>query len=117
MKTVGKFEYEHLIAGSFPVQTAIVNVASGQGVLKRGSVLGKAADDSIVLVGGETEATAEFIVAEEVDTTESTGTEIPAIVYVSGAFNRSALIIDGDGSIDEHEESLKKFGIYLKEIY
>ncbi|MEC1744127.1 head decoration protein [Schinkia azotoformans] len=116
METVGSFEYEHLIAGTFPVQTAIIKVASGQGILKRGSVLGKAADKSVILVGGATAATAQYIIADPVDTTETAGETIPAIVYVSGAFNRLALIIDGEGSIDDHEDSLKTFGIYLKAI-
>ncbi|WP_404427297.1 hypothetical protein LG296_01635 [Ureibacillus chungkukjangi] len=117
METVGTFEYENLIANSFPVQTGIIEVASGQGILSRGSVLGTNTEGSVILVGGAVEAKAQFVVAEPVDTTEELGGTISVVVYVSGAFNRSALIIDGEGSIDEHEESLKSFGIYLKAFH
>lgn len=117
VSNAGQFNYDGLIADtSFPVQTAGVPVASGQGVLVRGSVLGKTDAGDIILVGGATSATAEYILADDLDTTQTTGNKINAITYVSGAFNRAALIIDGEGTIDNHEADLKKFGLYLKAV-
>ena len=117
VSNAGQFNYDGLIADtSFPVQTAAVAVASGQGVLVRGSVLGKTAAGDIVLVGGTTPATAEYILADDLDTTLITGNKVNAITYVSGAFNRAALTIDGEGTIDSHETDLKKSGLYLKAV-
>lgn len=117
MKTIGNFEFENLVASGFPTQTAIVKVASGQGILSRGSILGKAENNSIILVGGETTAVAQYILADVVDTTDAPSSTVSAVVYVSGAFNRNCLVVAKEGSVDEHEESLKKFGIYLKEFH
>ncbi|WP_421663636.1 head decoration protein [Lysinibacillus telephonicus] len=117
VSNVSEFKYDSLIANvSFPIQTAAIALASGNGLLVRGSVLGKTADNSIILVGGETTATAEFILAEDVDTGDTAGSTVNAIVYVSGAFNRNALVFDGTATANDCEEDLKKFGIYLKAV-
>ena len=115
--TTGQFEFNNLIADvSFPVNTSVIQVESGQGLLVRGSVLGKTTEQKIVLVGGEVAATAEFILASDVDTDNKPGSKIPAEVYVSGPFNRAALIFDGDTNANAHELDLKKVGIYLKAV-
>jgi len=117
VNSTSEFEYDGLIAdASIPVLKAAVSLESGQGVLLRGSVLGKAADGKVVLVGGTRVATAEYILADDIDTGTVVGTPISVITYASGAFNRFALIIDGAGKIDEHEADLKKFGLYLKAV-
>lgn len=115
--TVGQFEFDNLIAdASFPINVSVVQVESGQGLLVRGSVLGKTAEQKIIFVGGETTATAEFILATDVDTGNTPGTKVSAEVYVSGPFNRTALIFDGDTTSNVHELDLKKVGIYLKAV-
>lgn len=113
----GEFKYDGLIAdASLPVLEAAVSIESGQGVLLRGSVLGKTAAGKVILVGGATTATAEYILADDIDTGSSVSTPITVITYVSGAFNRKALIIDGAGKIEDYETDLKKFGLYLKAV-
>lgn len=97
---------------SFPLQTASVAIAAGQGVLLAGSVLGKNDADEAVLVGGATAATAEFILSDDVDT-DASEAAVNAVVYASGAFIRANLIV-GAGTIDDHESDLKKNGLYLK---
>lgn len=114
--TNSEFNYNPIIADtSFPLQTATVAVKANQDVLLAGSVLGKSATGDILLVGGTTAAEAEFILADDLDTTTTDAT-VNAVVYVSGAFIRSNLVIDGAGSIDDHEADLKKNGLYLKAV-
>lgn len=108
-------DYNHLIAdASFPINTAIVSLASGQGVLVRGSVVGIKEDGEAVLYGDDVEVKPEFILTDDVDTTEDEGDAINATVYVSGAFNRDALIVAGETKIDSIESEMKTYGIYLK---
>lgn len=115
--TTGQFEFDNLIADvSFPVNMSVVQVESGQGILVRGSVLGKTAEQKVIFVGGETVATAEFILATDIDTGSAPGTKVSAEVYVSGPFNRNALIFDGVTTTETHELDLKKVGIYLKTV-
>lgn len=110
-----EFNFNPIIADtSFPLQTATVAVAAGQGVLLAGSVLGKADTGEAVLVGGATAATAEFILADDLDT-EASETAVNAVVYASGAFIRANLHVSA-GTIDDHEADLKKNGLYLKAV-
>ncbi|WP_036126840.1 hypothetical protein [Lysinibacillus sphaericus] len=115
--TTGQLEFDNLIVDvSFPVNVAVVQVESGQGLLVRGSVLGKTAEQKVIFVGGETTATAEFVLATDIDTGNTPGSKVSAEVYVSGPFNREALIFNGDTGADAHELDLKKVGIYLKAV-
>ena len=114
--TNSEFNYNPIIADtSFPLQTATVAVKANQGVLLAGSVLGKTDTGEVVFVGGATAATAEFILTDDLDT-ETTDATVNAVVYVSGAFIRSNLVVDGAGTIDDHEADLKKNGLYLKAV-
>lgn len=111
-----EFNYNPIIADtSFPLQTATVAIQANQDVLLAGSVLGKDEDGNIILVGGTTAATAEYILTDDLDTTSEEDT-VNGVVYISGAFIRSNLVIDGAGSIDDHESDLKKNGLYLKAV-
>lgn len=115
--TIGEFTPDNLIAGQeFPIIVQQVEVASGQGVLLRGTVLG---------INSSTR------LASPVDSSANDGTEKPfgiltdnvnteddnvvTTCYVSGLFNKSALIFGGSDTADTHEERLRELGIYLKE--
>lgn len=112
---VNERNFDHLIAdASFPINKAIVSLAAGQGVLVRGSVVGKNEAGNAVLFGGDIVVKPEFILTDDVDTGDQAGDAINATVYVSGAFNRDALVLAGEGKVDSIESELKTYGIYLK---
>ena len=116
VQTIGNHEFDTLIADtSFPINVAIQPLAGGQGVLMRGSVLGMATGKA-VLIGGGTEAVAEYILADDVDTGDVAESTVNAQVYVSGAFNRANLLFGGVAKVEDHEKDLKEVGIYLKAV-
>ncbi|PKL00059.1 MAG: head decoration protein [Tenericutes bacterium HGW-Tenericutes-1] len=114
---VGSIEYDNLVAGNnVPLLVKGVVVAAGQGVLKKGSVLGIVTATSKGLfcaaasVDGSQEA--KFVLADDVDATE----EVVALCYQSGELNRGALIFDSTDTAEMHEDELRKNGIFLKDI-
>lgn len=112
---LGTYTPDKLMAGNeVPVLTAGITLASGQGILKRGTVIGKitasgkglkvdkaAIDGSKVSYG---------ILTDDVDTT----TEVTTTVYVSGLFNSNALVFGGASTVADHENELRQLGIYLR---
>lgn len=118
-EVVGEHKPDNLIADtSFPVQTGGVKLKAAQGVLLRGTVVGKNAEGKFVpAVTGGTAVKAYGILADDVDTGDEDATEdVVAVVYVSGSFNRSALIFGGTNTAADHEEELRSKGIYLKAV-
>lgn len=117
--------YDELITGKHPIDVTVVNVESGQGVIKRGTVLShvvvqavdnnpavKAFDGYRVLGTDKTDA--KYIVAEDVDTTTTLGSNIPVTVYKSGGFNAKALIADTSYTIPTSVyETLRTVGIFI----
>ena len=128
-KTTGEFRPDKLIADNkIPVTTKGVLVAAGQGLLKRGTVLGRSSSGEYKITGtGETSVEGEgtdaktatnmvgcdCILAEDVDTTD---TEAVAAAYATGAFNRGVLILAEGAEIDSYETELRKLGIFLKTV-
>lgn len=106
--------YEQLIGGATPTPLQeVLTIAAGQGVLKRGSVLGiVTADgkaklvDSTVSDGSEV---AKYILTEETDTT----TDINAPAFMAGMFNQEYLVFGGTDTVDNHKEALRDVGIFL----
>lgn len=114
----GAFIPDNLFAGNeLSVLTGGVTIAAGQGILRRGTVLGivtasgkavavdkAAADGSNVPYG---------ILTDDVDAT----TETNATVYISGVFNKNALFFGGDtDTAADYETELRKLGIFLKNV-
>lgn len=114
----GVYKPDNLIAGTtINLSYKGVTIASGQGVLSRGSVIGiiTASDkgklcDSTSADGSEV---ASVILAEDVDTTDA---DVVAPCYQSGEFNREALIFGGSDAVDDHESELRTVNIILKDI-
>lgn len=114
---VGSFTPDNLVSGiDVPVQVKAVTLKAGQGVLKRGTVLG------IITTGGlavtvnsantDGSQTADSILLQDVDTTaENVVTE----AYISGQFNRQALIFGGTDTAAKYETKLRELGIFLKD--
>lgn len=115
-KAADQFSYDNLFAGTLhPVDTKSVKLKSGQGVLKRGTVLGiittgilAVAVDSSHVDGSQT---ADSILTDDVDTTAG---DVVTTAYATGEFNRNALIFGGTDTADDHETRLRELGIFLK---
>lgn len=130
----GEFTPDSLIVSpDFPILKSGVGLKSGYGVLKRGSLIVKAADGSGYLAGTEVTVTtgegenakteaAEMsvfgILTDDTDTgTDKTVTDnIPAVVYQTGEFNREAVKVADGATAGEFEDEMKKISIFLRVV-
>lgn len=135
---IGESKPDSLIAGNqFPIMKAGIGLKAGQGILKRGSLILKSADGSGHLAGTtiESEEKESSTLSEDASVTTSdaeiiagiltddydTGTDalvdnIPATVYQTGEFNRAAVIVGEDTTIETYEDDMRKIGIYLRSV-
>jgi hypothetical protein len=116
-KELGSNEPDNLIAGQdVKILLKGVTLAAGQGVLKRGSVIGivTANEQGKLCESSATDGSevAKFILTDEVDTTSEA---VVAQCFKTGIFNRNALIFGGTDTAEEHEDELRKYGIHLKD--
>lgn len=111
MAFVERYTPDNLIAdNNHDLATGTVTVKSGEGKLKRGSVLMRDANNKFVLAGTSA-GTAEVILAEDIDATSA---DTVANVYVSGDFRTDALIVGTGYTLSEADKvNLKNAGIYL----
>ena len=58
------------------------------------------------------------ILTDEFDTgTDNASDNIPATVYLTGQFNREAVIVTGENlSVDNYEDDMKGVGMYLLSV-
>lgn len=106
---------DNLFAGTQvqPVVADEVVIASGQGVLVRGTAIGVNADGKYEIVdsgGGVTEVSA--ILAETVDATNE---DRPAPAYFTGEFNKNAIVFGGSDTVDTYIEQARSRGIFFKD--
>lgn len=128
-----KYQYgafDNLFAGlneTNPVAVIVKKVGSGA-VYKRGTAMGRIGQ---VAEGNEFSGTPNVTIAdsskadgsqvvygiladpEGVDTTKG---DVRATVYVTGIFNRDALIFGGTDKVATHEEAMKKIGILTARV-
>ncbi|MFP9128533.1 head decoration protein [Niallia sp. BSM11] len=113
---VGEFKYDNLFAGSsVPVDLKAVRLKSGQGLLVKGTVLGITNDGLAVKVNSaatDGSENADCILTDDVETT----TEVVHTAYISGLFNRLALVFGGTDTAATHEKTLRTLNIILKDI-
>ena len=116
-KTTGEFTPDKLIAdNAIPVTAKGVKIAAGQGKLVRGTLLGFCEDGSYKVTGsadGENTVGADCILTTDMDATEL---EAVTTAYVTGTFNKSAIILAEGAEIGTYETELRKLGIYLKTV-
>lgn len=114
----GSSTSDNLIAGTtHPIDVKGITVLTGQGVLKRGTVLGIITEsgkgkkvDSGASDGSQS---ADCILADDIDTTSG---DVVTSAYISGEFNRGALIFGGTDTAAKHEATLRQNGIFLKDV-
>lgn len=115
VNTANTYTPDNLIGGcEIPLITKVLTVASGAGVLARGTVLG------VLTTGGKAvkvdssksdgSQTAYGVLAESVDATSA---DVKALVYTSGLFNASVLAFGGTDTAAKHEATLRGLGIFL----
>ena len=113
----GEYVPDNLIADvSFPVQVGSVKLAGGQGNLLRGTVVGKNPTGLFVMADSAQNITADAILTDDIDTGVEDSGDVVTTAYVSGPFNRNALIFGGSDESEKHEETLRTKGIYLKVV-
>lgn len=117
--TTGEFTPDKLIAdNAIPVTAKGIRIASGEGKLKRGTLLGISEDGTYKRTdttdgAPEKQIGADCILADDVDATEA---EVVASAYVSGTFNPDAIILPNGKNVTDHETELRQLGIYLKAV-
>lgn len=113
-------KYNNLIAGEFPVVTEKVTIASGEGELKKGTILGvvtasgkyAAADATDTGNDATGTATPKAVLLQDVDTT-SADVE-GCLVAFTGEFNSAALVAKTGSTVAGFKESLRALSIFVK---
>lgn len=112
--SLGELKHDNLFAGSFPVVTRKRTILTGQGVLKRGTVLGR------ITAGGkfvkslsasaDGSQTPREILAHDVD---ATAADKEAITYLTGEFNASELTIGAGHTAASIRDGLQDLSIFI----
>ena len=112
-ENLGAVGFDNLINGvNPPAEVFHVEVAGGQGLLKRGTLL--VGNDGKVIADGESDCKAPAILAEDTDTGEAGGT-VTAIAYRTGHFNANSLIVGEGFNVNETKEALRGVGILISD--
>ncbi len=104
---------DRLIAGDYPITTRKVVIDTG--VLARGSVLGQITANGkyILSLSGASDGSQvpRAILAEAVD---ATAADVEAIVYESGEFNDTEIVLGTAHTVASVREGLRDLNIYLR---
>lgn len=115
-KKKAEFIPDSLIADNdFPIMANGIKVAGGQGILKRGTLVGLSNGKAYV-TGSSVDSTSIGVFGVLTDDIEETTEDTISTAYVTGVFNKGAIILDSSAKLDDYKEELRKLGIYLKEI-
>lgn len=110
----GTFEADNLIAGEYPRAARIVTL-TGQGTLTPGAVLGEiSADGRYKLSEAASTDGSEIpdgILAEICDLN---GTDIQALIYLTGEFNAQALVLGKGHTLESIRQAFRTRSIFLR---
>lgn len=108
------FVPDKLIGGTYPQVVKEVTVVSGQGVLLRGTVLGRITASGkyskSASAAGDGSQTPDLILAEDVDATSA---DAVSTAFASGEFVESALILGTGHTLASIADGLRDKNIYL----
>ena len=100
---------------AIPQKIKAVTLKSGQGVLKRGTVLGIITDSNLAVPvdSSKTDGSEnpDCILTDNTDTAGSVG--VVQTGYESGVFNGKALIFGGSDTVANHETEMRRLGMFL----
>lgn len=113
-ENLGSVGYDNLVSGIAPgAEVFSVQIAAGQGVLERGTLLAKT-DGGMVKISAGTTGKANAVLAEAVDTGD--GEAVTGIAYRTGHFNANTLIVaDGYEITAADKEALREVGILISD--
>lgn len=112
---IGEYKADNLIAShQVPIIVKGITLAKGQGILKRGTVLGLVTANSLAKAvdksGADGSQNPYCILTDDVNTDQAA--DVRATGYVSGIFNGIALLFGGTDTLADHKASLEaKFTI------
>lgn len=111
-EVIGSVGFDNLINGLTPgTEVFRVELAAGQGVLERGTLLATS-DDGMVMISDATTGKANAILAEAADATEAA----TGIAYRTGHFNANKLIVaEGYEITAADKEALRVAGILISD--
>lgn len=117
-KTEGEYKPDSLIASNeMAILKEGIGLKPGQGILKRGTLIAKAADKAGYLAGKNDPETIYGILTDDIDTGEKAdGENIPAVCYLTGVFNPDVVTVSDTKSLEDYEDDLKKIGIWLRHV-
>ncbi len=106
-------EYDKLfVSSNTHTFTRGVPMVSGNGVLKRGTILTKDANENYLMITANSQK-AEGVLAEDIDT----DIETVGVMYRQGHFNKEALIFGGSiTKISELARTLREINILVSEV-
>lgn len=113
-ENLGGVGFDNLIADSYPPADVFsVQLAAGQGILERGTLLARKDDGTMEMIGTETTGKANAVLSDPVDTGDSAeGETVPGIAYRTGHFNTNRLIVaEGYEITAADREALRTAGI------
>lgn len=111
-EVIGSVGFDNLINGVYPpAEVFSIELAAGQGVLERGTLLATG-DGGMVKISATTTGKANAVLAESVDATEAAH----GIAYRTGHFNANRLIVgDGYEITAADKEALRVAGILISD--
>ena len=112
------FEKENLIVDTEPpLITATYTLVGGQGLLKRGSVIGlDKTKFQGTLIASEHQAQSVFILADDIDTGSDASKTFGCVGYRSGHFNLNGLITkDAYKLTDKDLEEMRRHNLYVSD--
>ncbi len=112
------FTYDNLVAGDYDLVTEEpVTAVGNQGVIKRGTALGRvtASGKMAVLNSTNTDGSQAIYGILGVDT-DTTGGDATGFVYLTGEFNQASVIFGGSDTYLTHKDTARTKGIFFKSI-
>jgi hypothetical protein len=115
----GSVEFGTIFAGTeIPALTTKVTIASGEGKLAKGAVLGVVTDGGKcrLVNGGSSDGSqvAKFVLAEDVDATSA---DVVAVAWKTGIFRYDFLYVAEGDTVAAHAEELRAVGIHYRDEY
>lgn len=111
------FNKDNIFAASQvqPVVATAATVLSGEGVLARGSVMGRvSASGKLKLVDSTENDGSEKPYGILADSVDATSADATGVIFLTGEFNSDALIFGGTDTAADHEAEARKIGLFFK---
>lgn len=112
--SAGDLTQDQLIAGDHPIRTRGVTIASGEGALTRGTLLGivTASGKAVLSLAAASDGSEvpTCILGEDVDATSA---DVDSFAYVAGDFNEGEMTFGTGHTADSVRDGLRERSIYL----